>query len=86
MQDLPDFTLEHFPDRSARWLFQYKQNVQGLLEIVANEPVEFIDFSRLVPLNRRFISDTLQEQESDVVFSVPFQRGSKTEELIIYIL
>ena len=86
MQELPDFTIEHFPDRSARWLFQYKQNVQGLLEIVANELVEFIDFSRLVPLNRRFISDTLQEQESDVVFSVPFQRGSKTEELIIYIL
>lgn len=86
MQELPDFTVEHFPDRSARWLFQYKQNVQGLLEIVANELVEFIDFSRLVPLNRRFISDTLQEQESDIVFSVPFQRGSKTEELIIYIL
>jgi len=86
IQKLPDFTIEHFPDRSARWLFQYKQNVQGLLEIVANELVEFIDFSRLVPLNRRFISDTLREQESDIVFSVPFRRGSKTEELLIYIL
>ena len=86
IQELPDFTIEHFPDRSARWLFQYTHNVRGLLEIVANELVEFIDFSRLVPLNRRFISDTLQEQESDVVFSVPFQRSSKTEELLIYIL
>ena len=86
MQELPDFTIEHFPDRSARWLFQYTHNVQGLLEIVANELVEFIDFSRLVPLNRRFISDMLREQESDIVFSVPFRRGSKTEELLIYIL
>ena len=86
IQKLPDFTIEHFPDRSARWLFQYTHNVRGLLEIVASELVKFIDFSRLIPLNRRFISDTLQEQESDVVFSVPFRRGSKTEELLIYIL
>ena len=86
IQELPDFTIEHFPDRSARWLFQYTHNVRGLLEIVANELVEFMDFSRLVPLNRRFISDTLREQESDIVFSVPFRRGSKTEELLIYIL
>ena len=86
IQKLPHFTIEHFPDRSAKWLFQYKHNVQGLLEIVASELVISIDFSRLVPLNRRFISDTLQEQESDMVFSVPFRRGSKTEELLIYIL
>lgn len=86
MQELPDFTIEHFADRSAKWLFQYTHNVEGLLEIVAAELVGAIDFSRLVPLNRRFISDTLREQESDVVFSVPFRRGSKTEELLIYIL
>lgn len=86
IQKLPDFTIEHFPDRIARWLFQYTHNVEGLLEIVAAELVGAIDFSRLVPLNRRFISDTLREQESDIVFSVPFRRGSKTEELLIYIL
>ena len=66
IQKLSDFTIEHFPDRSAKWLFQYTHNVRGLLEIVATELVEAIDFSRLVPLNRRFISDTLREQESDV--------------------
>ena len=86
IREFSDFTIEHFPDRSAKWLFQYTHNVRGLLEIVATELVEAIDFSRLVPLNRRFISDTLREQESDVVFSVPFRRGSKTEELLIYIL
>ena len=35
MQEFSDFTIEHFPDRNSRWLFQYKQNVQGLLEIAA---------------------------------------------------
>ena len=39
MQELPDFTIEHFADRSAKWLFQYTHNVEGLLEIVAAELV-----------------------------------------------
>ena len=81
-----DFPIEHFPDRSARWLFQDKQYVRGLVEIVASELVAFLDFDQLIPLNRSFISDTLREQESDLVFSVPFRRGSETDELLIYIL
>ena len=81
-----DFPIEHFPDRSARWLFQDKQYVRGLVEIVASELVAFLDFDQLTLLNRSFISDTLREQESDLVFSVPFRRGSETDELLIYIL
>ena len=81
-----DIPIEHFPDRSARWLLQDKENVRGLVEIVANELVAFLDFSRLAHLNRSFISDTLREQESDILFSVPFQDDSATDELLIYIL
>ena len=78
--------IEHFPDRSARWLLQDKENVQGLVEIVASELVTLLDFSRLAHLNRSFISDTLREQESDILFSVPFRSDSATDELLIYIL
>lgn len=81
-----DIPVEHFPDRSARWLFQDKENVRGLLEILASELVELIDFSQLTQINRSFIPDTLREQESDIVFSVPFQRESETDEMLIYIL
>ena len=84
--NLLDIPIRHFPDRSARWLLQDKENVRGLLEIVASELVERIDFSQLAEVNRSFISDTLREQESDMVFSVPFQGGSQTDELLIYIL
>ena len=66
-----DIRIEHFPDRSARWLLQDKENVRGLLEIVADELVELIDFSQLAQINRSFIPDNLREQESDLVFSVP---------------
>ena len=81
-----DIPVEHFPDRSARWLFQDKENIRGLLEIVANELVELIDFSQLSQINRSFIPDNLREQESDLVFSVPLVSESDSEELLIYIL
>ena len=81
-----DIPIEHFPDRSARWLLQDKENVQGLIEIVASELAELIDFNRLTQLNRSFVSDALREQESDIVFRVPFQRGVEANELLIYIL
>ncbi len=81
-----DIPIEHFPDRSARWLLQDKENVRGLLEILAGELVERIDFTQLTQLNRSFISDTLREQESDIVFSVPFQGNPETDEILIYIL
>ena len=78
--------LAHFPDRSIRWLLQEKENVQGLVEIVAGELAELIDFNELELQNRSFISDKLREQESDLLFSVPFKSGVETEELLIYIL
>ena len=81
-----DFPIQHFPDRSTRWLLQDKENVRGLIEIVADQIAAHIDFTQLAQLNRSFVSDTLREQESDIIFSVPFHGGSETDELIIYIL
>ena len=81
-----DARIEQFSDRSARWLFQDRENVRGLIEIVAGELAELIDFSKIIQVNRSFIPDNLREQESDIVFSVPFQSESDTDELLIYIL
>ena len=54
--------------------------------MVAAQIASDIDFNRLVQLNRSFVSDTLREQESDLIFRVPYHDGSETDELIIYIL
>ena len=78
--------IENFADRSSRWLFENKENIRGLIEIVASELVELLDFTQLTQLNRSFISDTLREQESDILYSVPFQGETGTDELLIYIL
>ncbi len=81
-----DFPIEHFADRSTRWLLEDRENVQGLLEIVAEHLVAHLDFSQLTHINRSFIPDNLREQESDIVYTVPFRGESEAEELLIYIL
>ena len=86
IRDFFTIPVGHFPDKSARWLFKEKENIRGLVEIVANELVEYLDFDGLVELNRSFVSDTLRELESDMVFSVPFRDTSETNDLLIYIL
>lgn len=81
-----DAPIRHFPDRSIRWLFEDRENVKGLLEIVASEHVGQLDFNQLTPHKRDAISNTLQEQQADLVFSVPFHSDSESGEQIVYIL
>ena len=86
IRSLFEISPAQYPDRSARWLFKEKENIRGLVEIVASELVDFLDFNRIKEHNRSHITDTLKELESDMIFSVPFQSDVDTDELIIYIL
>ncbi len=81
-----DFPIEHFHDRSTRWLLEDHENVRGLIEIIDDTLVTHLEFEQLTPVNRSFIPDNLREQESDLVYTVPFRAGTQTEELLIYIL
>ncbi len=82
-----DFPIEQFADRSVRWLLEDRENVRGLLEILDADLVAPLDFSRLQHINRSFIPDNLREQESDLIYSVPFRSDADTtDELLIYIL
>ena len=86
MPKTQDTQIEHFPDRSFRRLLQDWEYVRGLVRIIAPYLEEFLDFSRITYQNRSFISKALQERESDVLLSVPFQEDTDAEALLIYIL
>lgn len=86
LRELYKSILPHFSDRSVRWLLEDKENVRGLIEILASELVDLIDFSQLELQRTNFLSSKLQEQVSDLIFSVPFKSGTETDELLIYIL
>ena len=77
--------LGNFPDRSAKWLLTNTDNLRGLLEIIGGDLVNALDFSKVQLVNTTFISDTLREQESDLVFLLPF-RDADTTEVMIYVL
>ena len=84
-----DTQIEHFPDRSLRRLLQDWEYVRGLVQIIAPDIEAFLDFSRITYQKRSFISKALQERESDVLLSVPFQENTDTADtdaLLIYIL
>ncbi len=89
MSETQDTQIEHFPDRSLRRLLQDKEYVRGLVQIIAPDIEVFLDFSRITYKKRSFISKALQERESDVLLSVPFQEdtdATDTDALFIYIL
>ena len=81
-----EFPIIHFHDRIIRWLLEEQEFVRGLIDIIDDGIVPHLDFDRLTPVNRSYIPDNLREQESDIVFTVPFLSSEQTEELLIYIL
>ena len=78
-------SLGQFADRSAKWLLANPDNLRGLLEIIGKDLVALLDFSRIQRVNTTFIADNLREQESDLVFLLPFRDTDETE-VMIYIL
>ena len=67
-------------------MLQQTENIQGLIEIIAKELVEYLDFSRLVIDKTSYITDILKTLESDLVFTIPFREEINSDELVVYIL
>ena len=67
-------------------MFQNREYVRGLFEILAGHLVPRIDFSQLKLIERSFLADNLEELVADLVFRVPFRGESGTNELFIYTL
>jgi predicted transposase/invertase (TIGR01784 family) len=81
--------VQQFPDRSAKWLLENTENLRGLLQIIASDIVECLDFSKVEIKSTTFIPDNLREQESDMVYLFPFRdkdNTGRTSEVLVYIL
>jgi hypothetical protein len=77
--------IREFYDRGALWLFEDPQNLRDFLRLLVPELAERLDFTRARRENRSFIPADLQEQESDLIVSVPFI-GLPDREVWIYLL
>lgn len=76
--------VREFADRATLWLLESSENLRGLMQIVAREIADRLDFSRAERINRSFIPDDLQKQEADLLYRVPFRDG--TGEILVYLL
>ena len=77
--------IREFSDRGAKWLLEFGENVEGLLQIVASDLANQLDFSQLQQVNQSFIPDNLRKQESDVSYLVPF-RSEELGNVWVYLL
>ena len=80
--------VREFPDRGTKWLLESPENMGCLLNIIATDLADCLDFSRLHHIPTTFIPDNLRKQEADVIFLAPFldRAQGKEQEVMIYIL
>ena len=64
--------IREFQDRGIRWMLELPENMCGLLQLLAREIAECLDFQRAEQLNRSLLSETLQKRETDLLYRVPF--------------
>jgi predicted transposase/invertase (TIGR01784 family) len=77
--------IREFPDRGTKWLLEFGENVEGLLQIVASDLADQLDFDQLQQVNQSFIPDNLRKQESDIIYLVPF-RFEELGDVWVYLL
>jgi predicted transposase YdaD len=82
--------VQEFNDRATLWLLEDPHNLRDLLRIHSPPLVEHLDFDRAERVNRSFIPEDLQKEESDLLFRIPFLLSSAEGEVIsevwIYVL
>ncbi len=77
--------IREFSDRGTKWLLEFGENVEGLLQIVASDLADQLDFSQIQQVNQSFIPDNLRKQESDVIYLIPFQ-SEELGDVWVYLL
>jgi hypothetical protein len=82
--------IREFDDRSSLWLFKDPRNLHDLIRLLDPALADRLDFSRARLDNRSFVNADLREQESDLLYSVPFRDDDLDEEeapeLWVYVL
>src|SRR5579859_1784830 len=87
MTAMPEETeppIREFADRGVLWLLESPRNLASLVELIAAEIAQRLDFDRAERINRSFIPEDLHKQEADLLYRVPFKK--EKGEVWIYVL
>lgn len=78
--------IVHFPDRGMRWLLHDPAYVAGALQILQPDLAAQLDMQHLAPVNSTFVSQTLRQQEADLVYRLPYRSPTQPDDMHIYLL
>lgn len=79
-----ELPIREFQDRGMRWLLELPENLGGVLQLLAREIADHLDFHQAEQINRSLLSVTLQKRETDLLYRVPFIEAE--QEIWIYVL
>jgi hypothetical protein len=65
--------VREFADRGIIDLLGSPRNLAELVRIVATDLAALLDFARAERVNRSFIEEALQKEETDVIYRIPFR-------------
>jgi len=80
----PEPPIREFADRGIRWLLDTPENLRGVVQLLAQEIAEQLDFGRAEPVEHAFIQENLRKWESDLLYRLPGNTGKR--EVWIYLL
>ncbi|MBI1927808.1 Rpn family recombination-promoting nuclease/putative transposase [Candidatus Poribacteria bacterium] len=80
--------IHDFLDRGIKWLLEFIPNLVGVMNLIAPNLAQRLDFDRVEHIPTSFIPDNLRQQESDLLFRVPFldPHTQQGREVWIYLL
>ncbi len=67
-----EFPIREFQDRGIQWLLELPENLRGIVQLLAQEIAEKLDFRRAERINHSFIQEDLRKWETDLLFRIPF--------------
>jgi Putative transposase, YhgA-like len=78
--------VRNFPQNGMKLLLETPANVRDVLNIVAPQFVDLIDFNRMMAQPADFIARDFRHLEADVVLRAPIRQSRGKREVLIYIL
>ncbi len=79
-----ELPIREFQDRGVQKLLELPENMRGVVQLVAREIAEKLDFSRAERIPETFIQEDLRKWETDVLYRLPCTDIDR--EVMIYLL
>ncbi len=80
-----DEIIRELTDRGILWLLTNPEHLRYFVKLIFGNVADSLDIAHATQLNRSMIGENLHKNEVDLLYSVPFQDGTRRELIILLI-